>query len=731
MEGSSFWLIYIQENQVSVSLVSNSQGKFQIIATGPNKDWQSDNDNSLIQSVDESLSVASLNANITEEEEPSLAAFVVPPFWVGSDGKILPQKIKVIKEVCKKMSLSPTGFLAEDEAIVEDSNQADDFPSSFILVHLGQNEFYLSLVYLGHIKERIRKSFNDEFNGQILESTLLEIKTESTLPPKILVFGQANKQVVDSLKSYPWIGKKNIETFLHLPDINLCDDNDLITTFTRVISSQLSGVSSQQNKITNEPQSSAEVEEELDITPEEQLPSPLNSEAELIETNPEDFGFTTTNLSKNTNQEETQTPPAINQISKPNLDPFEPPVIMPQVITQPNNKKKISFGFFKKLKFPKVKFSFNFFWITLIILPFLAILPFVFMPADVTLFITPYQFEKTFPVTLKTDASDEDIVSSTIPVQKENFNVEAKATVETTGQKTIGDNAKGEIIVYNKLGETQNLPKGSVLIDSSGKKFELVAAISISPSSSDLDKGVITLGQTKTSATAADIGSEYNISAGSQLTFKDYPNTSLIAKVENSFTGGSKQQIRAVSKDDKTAVQSKIDNEITKVVEDKINQTLNDVSGIIKESIQSNQGSLDLSREVGEAADELTGTVTASVSVFTIKSDTKEKLLKQFLKNDTNFDRVEFSPQDFSLIFEISKINSTQATATLTITGKSLPKIETTSLQKALSVKTTKQAGETIKKMIPRAYNFNIRTKLPLLPFTPKNINIEIKTENS
>ena len=61
------------------------------------------------------------------------------------------------------MSLSPTGFLSEDEAIVEDSNKADDLPSSFILVHLGQDEFYLSLVYLGHIKERLRKTFTGEF----------------------------------------------------------------------------------------------------------------------------------------------------------------------------------------------------------------------------------------------------------------------------------------------------------------------------------------------------------------------------------------------------------------------------------------------------------------------------------------------------------------------------------------------------------------------------------------
>lgn len=732
MEGNNFWLIYIQENQVSVSLTSSSLGKFQVLSLGPKKDWNSADSESLISAIDESLSVASLNANITEDQEPARAAFVVPPFWVGSDGKILPQKLKFIKESCKKLSFTPTGFLAEDEAIVEDSNQSDGFPSSFILVHLSEQEFYLSLVYLGHIKERVRKAFMGPFDGQILESALLEIKTESTLPPQIILFGQTDNSLINSLKDYPWIGKKNIETFLHLPDISLYSDNDLITTFTRVISSQLSGNLIQPNKSENneteEPDQDIHPENPpQDITPEDQLPSPLNSEAELVETTPADFGFTSVSTPKT---EETPNPPIIDQIPEPNLDPFEPPVILPPTMPQASNKKKLSFNFFKKIKLPKPRLNFNFFWIILIILPFLALLPFIFSSANVTLFVNPYKFEKTLPVTLKVDSSVADIASSIIPVEKNTFDVEAKTSVDTTGQKTIGEKAKGEIIIYNKLSQSQTIPKGSILTDSSGKKFELTTAVSVASSSSDLDQGIITLGQTKTVAMASDIGSEFNISADSQLTFKDFPQTSLIAKVETDFSGGSRQQIKAVSQADKTEIQSKIKDEVAKVVEDKINQTLGDISGIIKETIQSNQGNLDLSREVGEAADQLSGTITASVSVFTLSSSVKEAVLKQFLSGESDFDKINFNPDDFSLTFKIDKTTATQATGSLTITGKALPKIDTGLLQKSLSIKTVNQAKEVIRKILPRAYNFNIGTNLPLLPFNPNNINIEVKIEN-
>ena len=137
-----------------------------------------------------------------------------------------------------------------------------------------------------------------------------------------------------------------------------------------------------------------------------------------------------------------------------------------------------------------------------------------------------------------------------------------------------------------------------------------------------------------------------------------------------------------------------------------------------------------MSREIGETADELSGTVTASVSVFTISSATKEAVLKQFLSSESDFNKINLDSNNFSLNFKVKKVTSTQATTTLTISGQSLPKIDTSALQKTLSVKTIKQAGETIKKLVPRAYNFHIESKLPLLPFNSKNINIEVKTEN-
>lgn len=728
MEGNSFWLISIQNDEVSVSLVSASDNKYRVLSSGPSKNWDINNPSTFTTAIDESLSVASLNANITEEQEPSTAAFVIPPFWVSNDSKILPSKVKFIKEACKSLSLTPTGFLAEDDAIVEDANQSDGFPASFILVHLSAKDFYLSLVYLGHIKERIKKDLSQEFTGQDLESALLEINSESALPPQIIIFGQFDARILSSLKNYPWVGKKNIETFLHLPEIKSYDQDQIIDIFTRVISGQInhssrlpdSDDSLEETPVSDDNFSDPKTLDDPNLPPSTSSQTPQKET--LIETTPEELGF------GQTPSDFTSSLPIITPADIP-PQPQDPPPPTFTPSPSPSRKSKISFNFFKKIKLPRLKFNQNFLWFGLILLPILAALPFFLLKSQVTIFVIPYTFNKSLPVTLKVDANNSDISKSIIPVTKEVFDVKAKVSIKTTGQRTIGDKSQGEIIIFNKLDKPQTLPKGAIIVDSTGKEFELATGITIAASSSDLEEGVIKLGQTKTVAIASDIGSEYNIVVDSQLKFKEYSETDFIIKTETTFSGGSRQQVAAVSAEDITNIQSQINQEIAQKIEEKIIQTTGDVSGLIKETIQSKKGNLELSREIGETTEDLTGSISASVTVFVLSNETKDSVINQFMSSEADFNNSLFDPKDYTFSLKVNKIETNQAAGNLTVSGKSLPKINESNLKKALTFKTVQKGGDIIKKMIPRAYNFNIKTKLPLLPFIANNISVEVKTE--
>ena len=722
MEGNSFWLIYIQDNSVTVSLISSDDKKYQILGTGSTSNWDINIEDSLSKAIDESLSIASINANITEDQEPSSSAFVIPPFWVGSDGKIIPQKLDIIKTACKKLALQPTGYLAEDDAIVEDANSIDGFPASFILLHLSAQGFYLSLVYLGHIKQRITKEYDGQFSAQLVESALLELNSSSTLPPQIIIFGQTDTNTVTLLKDFPWVSKRNVETFLHFPEIKQLTSPEIIGIFSKVISFQMNPTIKKNNL-------------EDETTPVETIKNSLE-ESSLTETTPDTLGFfdPTTLPSPDNSPEINLTPltdsqPNFELVPEPNLDPFEPPIISPLPSVSQNKKFIFSFDFLKKIRLPKLNFKLNnLFWITLILLPLFVFLFLFFIKSQIVFFLNPYTFNKSIPVTLKAGSDISQISNSIIPVEKKVFDINSSVKINTTGQATSGEKSKGEITIFNKDIKVQDIPKGSILIDQSGKKFELVTTVSVAASSSNLDEGIMNLGQTKTAIIATDIGAEYNLDSNVQLSFKDYPQSLLIAKANSPFTGGRRDQILAVSQQDKINVETKLNQQIEIDIETKIANDFNNLPGAIKETIQTKKGIVDLSREVGEQAEEITGTINSSVSIFVLTDEIKKTIISTFLATEPDFDKIEFDSTNFQISFKPNKLDSDQGVGTLIITGSSLPKLNVDDLKKKLTLKTIKQVDNFLKKT-PRLNRFKILNNYPLMPLRSENIDIQIKLE--
>lgn len=715
MEASSFWLISIEESYVSVSLINSANGRSTIVSIGPQKNWSLDQSELLAISIDESLSEAATSANISEESEPTQAAFVLPSFWIGSDGKITPKNLKLIETLCKDLTLKPIGFIADDEALVEESNQVDSFPASFILLHLAKNEFTLSLVYLGHIKERIRKNFSDNFKPEYIESALIELKSESTLPPQIIVFGQVSNDNFTSLKDFTWVGKKDVETFLHFPEVKLYNPQEIINIFVKTITSQINP-----QLIENQPEI-----QKIDQIEEAQIilddPKP---EIDLEEVDANELGFF---------KSPPPTLPVIESIDQ--ITEAEPVTFTAPKINLNISKIKFSFGFLKKIRLPKIKFN-RIGIILLAISPLLIIIPVYFSKAKITIFVTPYSFNKQLNITLDSTANSIDIDKFIIPVVKKVFNVTADVSTKTTGQKTIGEKAKGDVVIFNISDKTQSLPQGTILIDSTGKNFELTNAISITAGSLDLNQGVQTLGQTKASVAAIEIGSEYNINKDSKLKFKEFPESSLVAKVSDTFTGGTKQQINAVSDQDKKDLEQKINQSITDSVDKQINDQVNSLPGIFKETIQSKTNKIDFSREVGEEADQLTANADATVTVFVLDTNVKEQIINKFLSKEPDFSQAQLDSKNFNFSIKIGKINSDTAQGALNITGKSLPKIDIPQLKKTLTGKSATKAEVLIRKTIPRAYNFNIKTNFQFikfinpLPFISQNITIDVQFES-
>lgn len=663
MEASYYWLISITTEALTVGLIKRDNPDT-LLALGPETEWLPDNPDSFLHSVDISLSAAAEKALLEPDQEPEFSAFILPPSWIGNDGKIFPKYLKLLESLCHSLELKPLGFISNDEAFIESVNKNDSFPPSFILVCLGKKEFSLSLVYLGEVKKRLSQTLVNDFSPEDLENALLTIQMDLALPPKILIYGNLGPSIIDDLKNYSWVGKKNIETFLHLPDVNAFEPEELFNLYSQTVSSQI-GSTSVESKLENAPIQPVEEEEKIvettvpEIIEDETFPPP-------VEVAPEDLGFSEA--------------------------------------TKPEAKLKLSLPVFSLPKFKLPHFNFNF-WLLfpLALSPLLILIPYFLIKAEITINFNPIEINKVFDISLDSLATSASI--TILPVDKKTLDINFTQSLPTTGQKETGDKAKGEIIIFNKDDKIQNISKGTVMTDNADKKYELLTSIQVPASSFNLASGTITMGQTKASAIASDIGSEFNLNKDTLLSFKDDSN--LLAKVNEAFTGGSRRQIQVVSSDDKNELTKKVEASL----EDQISQKISGDSSyqdLLKDTLFIDKKQLVFSREVGEEAQTLEVNANLTISLMQINSKQKDNIIKTLLASDQNFLESVASPSDFSFSFAAEKTTSQRSTGKLTLIGKTLPKIDADKLRSLLAGKDFTKAQRIIESQ-PHVYDRNIK----------------------
>jgi len=748
MEFDHFWLLTIEESRLSVSLVNIDSQSAKVLSSGPVLDWDPNLPDSFLNAFDQSLSQSAQEANLPENSEPDKVSLILPPFWLTHDGKIIKDKLDLITSACKKMKLKALGYIASDDAIVEYYNKQEEYPSSYILLGLSHSQFALSLVYFGKIKSKILKKFDSIFIPEYLESALLELNSTSTLPPQITVYGDQTASLISDLNNYPWVSKKDVETFLHLPNIESIDSSEIIRIYSKVIYNQI------KSNLLLDPKSSSPVDEaeivaevtpvlEVETTSVDDESSDIQTDMPQVADDVEEvplinFGFTAASLDPVSPPELIPTPEPTSELI-PNIVP--PPELN---LTPPKpSLPKFDFNnFLSKLKsipFPKISLRAKNKKIPLIIisiLPLFLLIPFLFSTAKITIFINPYQFELDTRVNLDSTTTQIDALSKSIPVTKQSFTVSSSIVVPTTGTLTKGEKAKGEVTIFNKTDQPVDLAQSTLLQDSTGRSFELLSPVSVPASSSDLEEGVINLGKIQATVIAGEIGPESNLSKDTELIFKNYSKNQLIAKVSESLTGGTKEDIPAVAKADKDQIESQLSQSIQQAIDDKVDQDVERLEGLIMDTVKKSPNRIVYSREIGEEADELSASVEAEISAFVINPQIKGEIISAFLSSNPDFDKAEINPESFDITFKVIELENSLASTQLTLNGFAKPKLNESEIKQNISGKSSKKAKEYLTNNIPRAINFNIKTNFSYLefinplPFRQENITIETKTES-
>ena len=698
-------IVFGHSDTIKILLVSTGKSH-DILATSQFNNFV-DSD-SLLLSFDQSLQ----EILPTSGQKPDLVALVLPYAWIDSDGKINKSKNQLISSLCQKHSLKPLGFISSDEAVLDYFNQEQGVPSSPILIDLSPDKVTVSLSDMGIIKKRLSQDIDiADSIPLICENIIVRLKDDFSPTPKIFVWGDFSRQTVLDFNNYAWVDKDKQDVFLHFPDIVFFDQKQIDNIFLDTINSQLIKDDTF-TPATPEPESKSEAPIVLSQEDEPVQEPDKPDDHHLEQLSPSDLGFSSN-----------------SQTSKaPQLDTFDNFVLnqappSPEIIDQVDTRKKINF------KLPHIKLPTRRFYFVMPSVILIPILLFIFFyKVNIDIFVTPLDLNLTKQVKIDPDLSSSSFDQNLIAVIAQENKLLIQDQINTTGSITVGDEAQGKVVIFNKTDQAVNLATGQILKTDSGISFQLLNDIQIDASSLDLDQGLIVMGKTVAVSEASDIGQQGNIVENTALFVDGFDESQLVARVQDSFAGGNSRQVASVAKEDQQVLEDKlkqkVDQNLSSGQPDQSNQYL------LKSTVTTKQSNIEYTREIGEQADTLDASMEAVISYYSLIPDEIVSIV-DFVSKSTEFEQAIDSVNS-ELTFDF--IPKQDLSGNLSITGKASPQINFDTLRQLLTLKSNRRFVDILQSNIQRAYDFNLRSNspfgsLPFLPLLKSNINLVVKTE--
>lgn len=536
--------------------VWQAEGGVKIISLGSKEKWNGKTLESLTVANDASLAAALENL----PEEPNKVVFGLPQTWVSHD-KIVSSRLVDLRTLCQKLDLKPLGFVVTTEAMIQYLKILEGVPLSAILIHVGEKEISLTLARLGKNLGTQVVGKSGDFGDDVYEGVARFGKEEAP-PSRILLYDTDLETARQILLSYEW--KESL--FLHFPKIEILEERITIKAVA------IAG--------------GGEVAESLGLRKE------ISAEA---------FGF-----QKGIDVMEEKI--VEKEVEKEEKKPRKK-FVLPKFTLPKFRLPKIKIPHFKlpkRERFPLVAGAVALF---LFILGGAAIGFWWYYPrAQVTIFVEAKSLEKEIEIGIDPNLTLIDVDRRQIPGETVEVRVQESKEREATGEKLIGDKAKGEVTVHNFTLGSKSFKKGTIIVGPDKKEFGLdvdVIVASASSSWSEEWEKVTSPGKTKVAVTALKIGPEYNLAAGSEFDIKGYSSSSYRAKNEKAFSGGTSRKVKVISGKDQEELLTELTAELKEKMKEELEKAAAEGKEILKEGILTSVVSRDFDKAVGTEAEKL------------------------------------------------------------------------------------------------------------------------------
>jgi hypothetical protein len=676
-----FWSIAIEEGLIQAAIWTIQDSAASV--TSMSEPASFTDDESLVVSADTCLStcIQKLPADVVE---PTRSVFAVPSFWVN-EGQIDRQYLDKIRLICNKLSLTPTGFVVMPEAIAHFMKSQEKTPISALLIGTYGQKLDISLYRFGNLVGNVNVSRSANITDDVTEG-LARFGVQEPFPSRFILYGSKNEDLEDlkqSLIKADWDLVHEQVKFLHAPQVEIFSDTSKMSAVTLAGALEIGQISS------------IVLEAKEPSAPSNQIPAEMDNIEGVVDA--ASLGFTTTFDSSSMNRTESA---AENTYEAPG--------------TYAAPKNQFNVPFMRKLG---INLNENILFIGAILLLLLIVggfAAFWFVPtAQVTVILSARKIEKKEQVKFDTAANSVDTNALKIPAKTVTSTQTGDKTKTATGTTTIGTRAKGSVTFYNVGGST-TIPSGTEL-DASNLAFSLDSDVQVASAS-----GAASAATAKGNITAGAVGADSNLAGGTFFTVGNFSSSLIQAKNDADLSGGSSQEVTAVSKDDLDSLTKDLTTQLSDAGKNSLKSNLTPGYLFIDSSLTSAASSQKFDHDAGEQASTVKGTLSVKVAGQTVARSDLEELAKKIFASEVP-NGYTLSSDSIDFVFEPNDVD---------FKINLLPNLNKDDIANKISGKTLSAAKETLSKL-PGFEDIEVTMKpnlpfLQMLPHVANNIKITV-----
>lgn len=582
--------VFFKELEGVVMYLEDGETGLKIVGTEPfrySNGWEG-----LVDDIDETLYRLETKTKIA----PQKAIFFIYSHFVDEEHKEIKRPfLAKIKEISKSLDLKPLGYIECQEAIIEHLRAREHAPLHMVLLEFDKTVVTLALYQGGtNIHQRTVARTGDVVNT--LNPIFQELKQKYVLPNRLILYDEKSlTNDVSTLLANRW----DEDVFSTPPKLDILTQEELHKSLVDVFAKQI--------------HTGSAVPE-----PDEHITAMAAAKPRHQETVPEEEGFviggTAEPVADTTGVSNIKENPAdvMGFMIGDETDSAEPAGFRftdeePVPASKSKKKRKNPLAAFKMLKFSMPKGNVVAFVGVAILLIVLAGL------GGAEYFLHKAQVTVTIPATpLRKDIT----IGSEVPIDEGKDSRSVQATAQTTGSKQIGEKAKGSVTIYNSsLQQSQTLSKGTKLTGPNNLAFVLSDDVKVASASGDASD--IKSSTTKVSVVAAEIGTEYNIGGDTKLAIDGESASTVIAKTDGTFSGGSKKQVRVASATDITKLRTKVSEDAKKDAASTVKSKAGSGNVVVEDLTEVTLKDEKLSKKAGDEAESISLTATAQTTFYT------------------------------------------------------------------------------------------------------------------